>query len=129
MKKLLIGSVLFVLSSLPGFAQDAVLGLWKTQVDDGAYAHVDIHVCGNKICGTIVRTFNADGEYQSPNIGRDIIIDMVPNGNGRYSGQVWRPANDKIYIGKLVLDGDELAMKGCVAGGLFCKSQTWTRLQ
>ena len=129
MKRFLIGAVLYVVSALPGFAQDAVLGLWKTAVDDGAYAHVDIHMCGDKVCGTIVQTFNAEGEYQSPNIGKDIIIDMVPKGNGKYAGKVWRPSNNKIYVGKLVLNGDQLSMKGCVAGGLICKSSLWMRIE
>ena len=129
MKRLLIGALLYVVSALPGFAQEAVLGLWKTAVDDGAYAYVDIHMCGDNVCGTIMRTFNAEGEYQSPNIGRDIIINMVPRGNGKYAGKVWRPSNDKVYVGKLVLNGDQLSMKGCVAGGLICKSSLWTRIE
>lgn len=129
MRKLLISAIFLVLSGLSATAQDAVLGLWQTAVDDGAYAHVEIHMCGDKICGTIMRTFNADGEYQSPNIGKDIIIDMVPKGSGRYSGKVWRPSNNKVYLGKLVLDGDQLSMKGCVAGGLICKGSLWQRLE
>ncbi len=129
MRKLLLSIVMLVFTGLPAFAGDPVLGLWKTEVDDGAYALVDIHMCGDKICGTIERTFNADGEYQSPNIGKDILIGMVAQGGGKYSGNVWRPSNDKIYLGKLVLDGDRLKMKGCVAGGLFCSSQKWTRVE
>ena len=109
-------------------AKDAVLGIWKTEVDDGAYAHVDVHMCGELICGTIARTFDASGEYESKNLGKDIIRNMAPNGDGRYAGQVWRPSNDKIYVGKLILEGDNLKMKGCVAGGLICATQNWTRL-
>lgn len=112
-----------------GWAADPLEGLWKTAVDDGAYALVEVHPCGDKLCGTIMRTFNDEGEYKSPNIGKDIIRDMVPQGNGRYKGKVWRPSNDKIYLGKLVLSGNTLTMKGCIVGGLICASQTWTRVQ
>ncbi len=71
----------------------------KTESDDGAFAYVQMAPCGAAICGTIIRTFNAEGEYQSENIGKVLVIDMVPQGDGEYSGSVWRPSNDKIYIG------------------------------
>ncbi len=130
MKKLLMTLVVLAFSSLPALA-DPLVGLWKTDVDDGAYAYVDIHACDAGFCGTITGTFNADGEYQSPNIGKDIILGMQPAGSGKYAGNVWRPSNGKIYIGKITLseDRDSLTMKGCVAGGLFCKGSTWTRVQ
>ncbi|MEC8575633.1 MAG: DUF2147 domain-containing protein, partial [Pseudomonadota bacterium] len=49
---------------------DPVLGTWKTQPDDGSYAHVTMAPCGAAVCGKISRTFNAEGEYKSPNIGK-----------------------------------------------------------
>ncbi|HKL69357.1 DUF2147 domain-containing protein [Salibaculum sp.] len=110
-------------------AADPAEGVWQTQVDDGAYAHVTISTCGNAVCGTIGRTFESDGEYESENIGRQIVIDMVPQGDGSYEGRVWRPSNDKIYIGKMDLEGDRLRLRGCVLGGLICSSQTWARIQ
>ncbi len=123
--------VLGMLAGSVAFAQDGdpVLGMWKTEIDDGSFAHIDMHVCGEAICGTIARTFDSDGEYESENLGKDIVRNMVPKGGGKYRGKVWRPSNDKIYIGKLVLNGDSLKMKGCVAGGLICSSQTWSRLE
>lgn len=107
---------------------DPVEGLWQTQPDDGAYAHVTMAPCGPAICGTITRTFKADGEYASPNIGKQIVRDMRPAGANKYEGKVWRPSNDKIYIGKLDLNGSSLRLAGCVAGGLICSRQTWTRV-
>jgi len=96
-------------------------------VDDGAYALVTITPCGGAFCGVISRTFDATGEYQSENLGRQIIIDMAAAGDGEYRGSVWRPSNDKIYIGKISLSGDTVQLRGCVAGGLLCSSQTWSR--
>lgn len=131
MKKFLFAAILAVIGALPAFASDPVLGLWQTEVDDGSYAFVDIHMCGAGICGTMVRTFDANGEYQSENLGKDIIRNMHPVGGGKYEGEVWRPSNDKIYFGKLDLrsGNNKLKMKGCIAGGLLCSSQTWTRIQ
>jgi len=109
-------------------AQDAAIGIWQTEVDDGASAYVVIDACGDAVCGTIARTFNTTGEYQSENIGRQIVIDMVNQGGGEYEGSVWRPSNNKIYIGKMSVSGNALRLRGCVAGGLICASQNWTRV-
>lgn len=127
MKKLLILAASLLAFASAASAQDAV-GIWQTEVDDGAYAHITIAPCGDAVCGVISRTFNADGEYQSENIGKTLVIDMVPQGGGAYEGQVWRPSNDKIYIGKMDVDGNALRLRGCVAGGLLCSSQNWVRV-
>ncbi|MFN3642783.1 MAG: DUF2147 domain-containing protein [Gemmobacter sp.] len=125
--KRLIAAALITLAA-PA-AADPVLGVWQTQPDDGAYAHVTMAPCGGAICGKITKTFNASGEYRSPNIGKTLVIDMKPEGNGRYAGQVWRPSNDKVYRGKIELAGNTLKLAGCVAGGLICSSQTWARVK
>ncbi|MFN3936924.1 MAG: DUF2147 domain-containing protein [Gemmobacter sp.] len=121
-------TAIFVLAAGPALA-DPVLGTWATQPDDGAFAHVRMEKCGTAICGKIARTFNAQGEYKSPNIGKTLVIDMVPVGGGNYQGQVWRPSNNKIYTGKIELQGDTLRLAGCVAGGLICSKQTWARVK
>lgn len=108
---------------------DPIEGIWQTQPDEGAFAHVSIAPCGQAYCGTITRAFKDRAAYQSPNVGRQIVIDMAPQGGGNYSGKVWRPANDKIYNGKASVEGDRMSLSGCVAGGLICKSQTWARVQ
>lgn len=108
---------------------DPIEGVWQTQPDDGAFAYVTIAPCGGAFCGTISRTFKDKAEYKSPNIGKQIVIDMAPKGGGNYEGRVWRPANNKIYVGKAAVSGDRMSLSGCVAGGLLCKSQTWARIQ
>jgi uncharacterized protein (DUF2147 family) len=128
MKMKMIATVAALVFGTSVAAQDAALGVWQTEVDDGAYAHITIEPCGAAVCGAISRTFNADGEYQSENIGRQIVIDMVPNGGGAYAGQVWRPSNNKIYVGKMDVSGNALRLRGCVAGGLICASQNWARI-
>ncbi len=126
MKRIL--ATLALMAAATTVAADPLEGLWKTQVDDGAFAHVQIAPCGAAFCGTIARTFNDTGEYQSPNLGKTLVIDMAPAGSGKYNGKVWRPSNDKIYIGKIAMSGDSLRLSGCVAGGLLCSKQTWSRV-
>ncbi|NUB44011.1 DUF2147 domain-containing protein [Fertoebacter nigrum] len=107
---------------------DPVEGVWQTQVDDGAYAHVTIAPCGGAFCGVISRTFKDGAEYASENIGKQLVIDMVLQSDGTYEGKVWRPANNKIYVGGIELNGNSMKLAGCVAGGLICKKQTWSRV-
>lgn len=107
---------------------DPIAGVWKTQPDDGAYAHIKMAPCGSNMCGTIARTFNDTGEYNSPNKGKQLVRNMTAKGGGAYEGKVWRPSNDKIYLGKMQLNGNQIKLKGCVAGGLICSSQTWSRV-
>lgn len=108
---------------------DPVEGVWQTQEDDGAYAHVTMQPCGPNYCGVISRTFKAGAEYQSENLGKALVIDMAPQGDGKYEGKVWRPSNNKIYYGTIALNGDSMRLAGCVAGGLLCSKQTWKRLK
>lgn len=107
---------------------DPLEGVWQTEPDNGAYAHVAIAPCGNLLCGKIARTFKDASEYVSPNIGKTIVIDMAADGEATYKGKVWRPSNNKTYLGKIALKGDRIKLSGCVAGGLLCSKQTWTRI-
>ena len=108
---------------------DPIEGVWQTEVDDGSYAYVTVAPCGSNYCGTISQTFNAAGEYQSPNLGKQIVRNMAAKGDGAYEGQVWRPSNDKVYLGKIALNGNQMALRGCVAGGLICARQNWVKIR
>ncbi|MFB2531734.1 DUF2147 domain-containing protein [Paracoccus sp. p4-l81] len=110
-------------------AADPIEGIWQTQPDDGSFAHVQIAPCGPNFCGTITRTFKGKEEYKSENIGKQIVIDMAAQGGGKYEGKVWRPSNNKVYSGKIALNGGSMSLSGCVAGGLLCKSQTWAKVK
>lgn len=129
MTKTLLAACIVALGMTGTAMADVAHGVWQTEVDDGAYAHVTIAACGAAVCGTISRTFNDAGEYQSPNLGRQIVIEMVPQGGGDFEGSVWRPSNDRIYIGRMNVNGGALTLRGCVAGGLFCARQNWVRIQ
>ena len=127
MKKILFAAAFGLLAGAA--SADPIEGLWQTQPDEGAFAHVQITPCGGAFCGTITRTFKDKAEFQSPNIGKQIVIDMAPQGGGKYEGKVWRPSNNKVYLGKMTLNGNSVKLQGCVAGGLICSSQQWARVR
>lgn len=129
MKKYLLTAALVLVAG--GAFADPVEGLWKTKPDDnGNFGHIQVAACGSKICGTLVKSFNPDGSvFASPNIGKKIVWDMVPDGNGGYGGgKIWSPDRDKTYKSKMTLSGNSLAVEGCVL--FICRDGgTWTRLQ
>lgn len=127
MKTMMTLAAALIVTAGAGFA-DPLEGTWQTEADEGAYAHVVIAPCGANFCGTIERSFRDGAEFASPNKGKMLVIDMAPEGNGKYEGRVWRPSNDKIYLGKIALDGDSMRLSGCVAGGLICSKQRWARV-
>ena len=128
MRKLAFAAALSLLAA-PALA-DPVEGTWQTRPDDnGNFGHVRIAACGAKFCGTLVRAFNGEGQpIGSPNIGRQIVWDMEPQGNGQYgNGKIWAPDRDKTYRARMELSGNTLSVSGCVLGGAICRSQQWTR--
>ena len=110
---------------------DPVLGTWQTRPDDnGNYGHVEIAACGAAFCGTLVRAFDGSGaEVDSPNVGRQIVWDMVAYPEGLYDdGKIYAPDRDKTYNGEMTLSGDRLTVSGCVLG--MCREGgTWTRVK
>ncbi|HQU69877.1 MAG TPA: DUF2147 domain-containing protein [Albidovulum sp.] len=130
MKKFLFAAA--VLFSATAAYADPVEGLWKTKPDDnGKFGHVQIVPCGAKICGTLVKAFDETGkEVSSPNVGKKIVWDMVPEGDGAYgSGKVWAPDRDKTYNSKMALSGNTLSVSGCVLGGMICRASDWSRVK
>ncbi len=127
MKKLMLGSAVLVSLALPALA-DPVHGHWRTAPDDnGNTGIVAIADCGERICGTLIEAHDGSGQTMtSPNVGRQIIWDMEPQGNGRYrNGRVWAPDRDQTYNARLELEGDRLTVSGCVL--VFCRDAVWSR--
>jgi len=112
-----------------------VNGVWLTSSGD---TRVKISPCGGAWCGVIVWTRNGARDAKNPDpakrdrslAGVQMISGMKRGADGNYSGQLYNPMDGKTYTGKLQpVSATELKLKGCVMGGLICKSQTWTRVQ
>jgi uncharacterized protein (DUF2147 family) len=116
-------------------------GNWTTE---GGRSQVRIASCGAALCGTLVSLRepndpatgkakvdrnNADTAKRTrPLIGVAIVLDMKPNGPDKWAGQVYNAEDGKTYSGYITLpSANELKLQGCMAGGLICKTQTWTR--
>lgn len=130
MKKLVLAAVFAALGSV-AYAADPAEGIWKTKPDDnGNYGHVQVKACGAKICGNLIKAFDGSGkEIPSDRIGKPIVWDMVPKGNGAYGdGKIYSPDRDKTYSGKMQMSGTGMQVKGCVIG--ICRDGgTWQRVK
>lgn len=127
MRSVLIAAALGLIAA-PAMAAD-VFGVWKSEPsDEGAYIHVEIKECGDKVCGTILKQFNSTSGRNVE--GKSIIWDMVPDGTDKWDdGTIWAPDDDETYSSKMELNGDVLRVSGCVMGGLICRGQDWTRVK
>jgi uncharacterized protein (DUF2147 family) len=120
----------------------SAIGNWYTAGND---SQVRIVNCGGALCGSIVwlkvpndpatgrpktDKNNPDPSKQNrPLLGVQIVLGMKPNGTpNQWNGNVYNSQDGKTYSGSFTMVGANTAeLKGCVLGGLFCKSQTWTR--
>ena len=128
MQKFLPIAFLFMASTAQA---DTVDGLWRTAPqDDGSYGFIKVARCGDKICGTVLKGVNAAGEVATTggNIGKQIIWDMVANGDGSYGGgKIWAPDRDKTYDSEMILEDATLRVRGCILG--ICRDGgLWTRV-
>lgn len=136
------GAIVLALTTFiaPARAADPV-GTWLTGDKKGK---VKIVSCGDAICGTLVwlaepidpdtnqpktDKHNSDAGKQSRSlIGVPIVLGMKSTGNGTWEGQVYNAEDGNTYSGSFTLTGANTAnLKGCVMGGLICKTAAWTR--
>ncbi len=129
MKKMILAAAFAVVAGAAW--ADPVEGIWQTIPDDnGEFGHVQIAPCGDKLCGTLIRSYdNAGKPMESENVGKMIVWDMVAKGDGSYgSGKIWSPDRDKTYNSKMQMNGNALAVEGCIL--FVCRDGgTWTRVQ
>ncbi|HLH12309.1 MAG TPA: DUF2147 domain-containing protein [Methylovirgula sp.] len=122
-RTLIAAASLIFMSSSPFAGAASVagpVGVW--QVADGT-ANVAIRPCGQNLCGFVA--WSKDGANL---VGREVLIDMKPNG-GLWSGVVVNAADGEKYDAHMSLvSSNVLKIEGCVMGGVFCGDQNWSRV-
>jgi uncharacterized protein (DUF2147 family) len=87
---------------------------------------VNFYNCGGKLCAKIVAVKD---QSRKGEIGT-----LIMNGAGKSSDNEWRgdllnTEDGKTYSGVVTLEGpNALNLKGCVAA-IFCKGETWQRVE
>lgn len=130
MKTIATAAVAVLMSAGMVLAADPLEAYWRTAKDDnGNSGLVHVKPCGAKLCGALVKAYDAGGkEIASDNIGRMIISETVSKGGGNYAGKVYSPDRGKTYKSKLKLSGKTLKVSGCVLG--ICRDGgTWSKVK
>lgn len=131
MKPLCLSLLTLVLSALPLHAADPLAGIWQTQPGrDGGFGHVEIRPCTGGLCGTVVRTFDAQGQaVAASDLGAAILSQVAPTGGGTYGeGRIINPETGRSYTARLTLRGDQLDVGGCIM--MICRNAgTWQRVE
>ena len=121
---------------LPAQAQGAssgaqTFGVWSNPKGS---VHVEIKPCGAGACGYVVwandkaKRDAREGGTQNL-VGLQVFRDLELDRNGVWRGKVFAPDMNRTFSGTAQqIDATRLRAKGCVLGGLICKSQVWTRV-
>ncbi len=106
-------------------------GLWINPHDSVV---VRTSSCAAKLCGWIVWA-NAEALADAREsgvrqlIGTELLQDYHPTNAHSWSGTVFVPDLGRNISSQInQLSSNELKIKGCILGGLICKSQLWTRI-
>ena len=102
------GLALFATSAMA----DPIEGMWERP--NGIL--VKFAACGSSFCATA-----ETGPHAGGNAGK-----LAP-ASGKYAGTLTDLEAGKTYSGKGSISGSTLTVSGCILGGLFCKSEAWTR--
>ena len=118
-------------TSLPASAQDQfTYGVWRNPKNS---VHVEIKPCGGgRACGFVVwATEDAKADARKGGtanlVGLQLLRDFALQKSGSWKGKVFVPDLNMTLTGTADFpDASTMKAKGCLL--LFCKSQTWRRV-
>jgi uncharacterized protein (DUF2147 family) len=107
-------------------------GLWLNPHNSVA---VHTGACGEQLCGWIVwanseAISDAKDSGVSSLVGTKLLENYTPAGRRVWAGTVYVPDMGRRFASRIEqVSASALRVKGCILGGLICKSQTWTRIE
>lgn len=96
-------------------------GVWMR--GDGN-ARVRIAPCGGNICATNVWIGDTSG---GENVGDRLVLTVSAGNEGKLVGTAYDPQRGLTYSMEMTIKPRQLQTRGCVLGGLLCKSVNWSR--
>jgi len=96
---------------------------------------VQVAPCGPALCGTVrwasepARNDAGRGGTQTL-VGTEVLRDFKSMRPGQWRGVLFVPDRNVRTRAELIeVEADRLRIRACTGGGLFCKSQLWTRVK
>ena len=107
-------------------------GVWRNPKDN---VRVEIRPCGAAACGTVIWA-SAKAQAKARAAGADSLVGTqvlknleLDERRGVWRGKVFVPELNRNFTGVAEpVNAGQLRAKGCVVGGLVCKSQIWTKI-
>ena len=125
MRVVILAGLVVLLASMPArSAPDADTPTGRWDREDGL-GGIDIAPCGDALCGTIVWLRDRDTPAR---VGQRVLFDMRRTATDQWSGSALNPEDGRTYAGTMVLAGSRLTTRGCLFGGLICRSVALVRL-
>ena len=125
----------FLIAGQGAVAQPAstdAYGVWRNPKDN---VRVEIRPCGAAACGTVIwaspkAQAKARAAGTSSLVGTEVLKNLeLDQRRGVWRGKVFVPELNRNFTGVAEpVDAGRLRAKGCVIGGLLCKSQVWTKV-
>lgn len=96
-----------------------IMGVWSRT--DGK-SRVKIAACEDKICATNIWIAPGVTEEQ---VGDVLEMTLKSAEDGSLNGEAFDKRRDQHYSMNISVSGSALTTKGCIIGGLLCKSSVW----
>ena len=101
---------------------NAMLGEWAR--GDGV-ARVKIVPCGGDYCA--INTWIKPG-VTDEKTGDKLVMSVNPAGPSDWTGTAFDPQRDRSYKISINVGGASMTTRGCILGGILCKSVGWRKL-
>jgi len=140
----IVGIALTLLLAAAAHAENqaSLEGHWWAE---GGSAQVEIHGCGDELCGTIAWLRSPFDEHGCPMrdrenparklrdrdlIGLRILSGLRPTGNGAWTGgRIYDPAGGRTYSATLYVDdANRVRLRGYIGFELLGRTTTWIRV-
>lgn len=118
----LIASCAMLLAAIPlAWAQPDPSGVWMR--GDGN-ARVRIAPCGGDWCATNVWIRDTSGGEA---VGDKLVMSIEPASESTLTGKAFDPKRDLTYSITIKVLKTSLSTRGCIIGGVVCKTVSWSR--
>ena len=98
-------------------------GSWQRSTGN---SRIRFEPCEGGLCGKIA--WIKPGVKSRAHVGQAVFNKLTRAGETLWTGEAFNPEDGRTYKGSVSVDGRTLVTKGCVLGGLICKSETWKRV-
>jgi len=106
-----------------------------TYINESGGTKVQLSDCGAGLCGTVVWMKNPVNDVNNPDSskrGRSVVgiqaVSLKSTGPATYAGSLYDTESGKTYSGKAKFSDKDVALSGCILGGLVCKTSVWQRV-